>query len=78
MKVTSVDEPAHRYLRVAEAAKYIGLTASTLAKKRLRGDGPPYYKAGPRIVLYDVRDIDFWLASRRRHSTSESGDGVAT
>ena len=78
MKVPSVDEPAHRYLRVNEAATYIGLTASTLAKKRLHGDGPPFLKAGPRIVLYDVLDIDAWLASRRRHSTSESGDGVAS
>jgi hypothetical protein len=32
-------------LRVPEAASYIGLSTSTLAKMRLRGDGPPYREA---------------------------------
>ncbi len=62
----------HRRLRVPEAATYVGLSSSTLAKMRLRGDGPVYSKAGPRIVVYDVRDLDAWLAARRRQSTSEN------
>jgi hypothetical protein len=33
-------------LRVPEAASYIELSKSTLAKMRLRGDGSPYRKAG--------------------------------
>ena len=59
-------------LRAPEAASYLGFSASTLAKMRLRGDGPPYSKAGPRIVVYDVHDLDNWLAARRRLSTSEA------
>ena len=58
-------------LRAPEAAHYVGLSASTLAKMRLRGDGPMYAKAGPRIVIYDRGDLDAWLASRRRRSTSD-------
>lgn len=61
----------HQMLRAPAAADYLGLSASTLAKMRLRGDGPAYSKAGPRIVVYDRRDLDEWLQSRRRHSTSE-------
>jgi predicted DNA-binding transcriptional regulator AlpA len=61
----------HQMLRAPAAAAYIGLSASTLAKMRLRGDGPAYAKAGPRIVVYDLRDLDEWIRSRRRHSTSE-------
>ena len=61
-----------RMLRTAEAAEYIGLSESTLAKMRLRGDGPPYIKAGRRVVLYDMQDVNAWLADRRRHSTSEA------
>ena len=61
-----------RNLRAPEAASYLGFSASTLAKMRLRGDGPPYSKAGPRIVIYDVHDLDNWLAARRRLSTSEA------
>ncbi len=58
-------------LRAPEAADYLGLSPSTLAKMRLRGDGPPYSKVGPRIVVYDVVDLESYLADRRRHSTSE-------
>ncbi len=58
-------------MRAPHAAQYLGLSASTLAKMRLRGDGPPYSKAGPRIVIYERSDLDDWLASRRRRSTSE-------
>ena len=38
----------------------------------LRGDGPVYCKAGPRIVVYDVADLEAWLAGRKRRSTSEA------
>jgi len=62
-----------RKLRAPEAAEYLGLSASTLAKMRLRGDGPPFLKAGRRIVLYDRSDLEAWLDTRRRHSTSDPG-----
>ena len=66
------------YLRVPDAARYVGLTPSTLAKMRLRGDGPRYSKAGPRIVVYAVADLDAWLAGRVRRSTSEAVPGGDT
>jgi predicted DNA-binding transcriptional regulator AlpA len=62
-----------RKLRAPEAAGYLGLSTSTLAKMRLRGDGPPYLKAGRRIVIYDLHDLEEWLDARRRQSTSEQG-----
>ena len=58
-------------LRAPAAAEYVGLSASTLAKMRLRGDGPVYSKAGPRIVVYGTADLDRWLADRKHRSTSE-------
>lgn len=57
--------------RAPTAAEYLGLSVSTLAKMRLRGDGPLYMKAGPRVVLYDLTDLDAWLETRKRRSTSE-------
>ncbi len=45
-------------LRAPQAARYIGLSVSTLAKMRLRGDGPPYAKAGPRVVVYGALEIE--------------------
>lgn len=58
-------------LRAPDAAQYVGLSASTLAKMRMRGDGPRYAKAGARVVVYDLQDLDAWLASQSRRSTSE-------
>lgn len=59
-------------LRAPAAAEYLGLSVSTLAKMRVRGDGPTYAKAGARIVLYDRDDLDRWLNARKRRSTSET------
>jgi hypothetical protein len=39
---------------------------------RLRGDGPPFAKLGPRVVVYDTRDLDAWVNERKLRSTSEA------
>lgn len=57
--------------RTAEAASYCGLSPRTLEKLRLTGDGPPFLKLG-RAVVYDRADLDAWLNSRRRTSTSQA------
>ena len=69
--------PPGRYLRAPAAAAYLGLSASTLAKMRLRGDGPLFSKAGAKIVVYDITDLDAYLAARRRRSTSDTGKEAA-
>ncbi len=61
------------WLRPPAAGEYLGGNSpSTLAKWRLTGFGPAYSKAG-RNVVYHVPDLDAWLASRRRLSTSDTG-----
>ena len=60
-------------LRPQQAAEYVKLTTSTLAKMRLRGDGPTFSKAGPRIVVYDKRELDAWLQKRKFQNTSQYG-----
>jgi predicted DNA-binding transcriptional regulator AlpA len=62
-----------RWMRTPQAADYVGLSASTFEKFRISGLGPSYHKAGPKVVLYLVEDLDAWLNSQRRKSTS---DGV--
>jgi len=61
---------AHRRLRTPAAADYLGYSESTLEKKRLTGDGPPFIRLG-RSIVYDTRDLDTWLAGRRATSTSD-------
>jgi len=62
----------HRRVSAPEAAQYLGFSASTLAKLRISGGGPRYLKLNRRVA-YDTRDLDAWLAARRRSSTSDSG-----
>ena len=59
-----------RKLSVQDAAHFLNLSASTLNKMRLSGTGPPYMKPCRRVV-YDVRDLEAWAASRKRNHTSE-------
>jgi len=60
-----------RYMPTKAAASYTGLSISTLNKLRVIGDGPKYVKCGRRVV-YEIADLDDWLASLKRHSTSDS------
>jgi predicted DNA-binding transcriptional regulator AlpA len=57
-------------LRPRAAASYLGISASSLAKRRMRGDPPRYLKLG-RSVAYDVTDLNKFLADSRCNSTSE-------
>jgi predicted DNA-binding transcriptional regulator AlpA len=59
-----------RLLPVAEAAKYVSLSASTLNRLRVSGGGPRYAKLAGK-VLYDVADLDQWIEDSKRGSTSE-------
>ena len=64
------EHKVRKMLSAPEAAAYCGSSASTFAKLRLYGGGPLYVKLGRRVV-YDPADLDRWLASHRRASTSE-------
>ena len=61
-----------RIVRTPDAARYVGLTPSTLEKMRLYVTGPPFIRLGPRAVGYSISDLDSWIEARRRHSTSET------
>lgn len=68
---------SRRYLRRREAAAYLGLAQSTLAVMASENRGPAYSRVG-RVTVYDVADLDRWVAERRRTSPRDllgSGDG---
>ena len=54
-----------------EAAQYIGVAVSTLAKMRCWGGGPEFLKLG-RKVAYEREPLDFWKSRRRVRSTSDA------
>lgn len=53
------------------AARFVGLSESTLAKLRLNGNGPIYCKLGRRVV-YRPSDLEQWLQSRTTRDTSDA------
>jgi len=65
----------NNYLRTPQAAAYCGISVSTMEKLRLSGGGPLFLKRG-RTVLYRQADLDAWMESLIRRSTSDRG-GVA-
>jgi hypothetical protein len=66
-------EPWPEYMSPPKAALYLDSSTSTLAKLRLRGGGPRYCRIG-RAIRYRRNDLDVWLSSFGRRSTSDVGD----
>ena len=58
-------------LDARDAARFVGLSDSTLAKLRLNGNGPVYCKLGRRVV-YRPSDLEQWLQSRTTRDTSDA------
>lgn len=63
-------------IRVVEAARYVGLSKSSLDKLRMDDGGPAFFKVG-RAVVYSTADLDVWLESKRRSSTWAANDNAA-
>jgi hypothetical protein len=61
-----------RYLRTAEAARYLSLSPRTLEKHRTYGTGPAYRKVGGRVI-YALDDLRAWADLGTKTSTSDPG-----
>ena len=59
-----------RYLSAAKVAELLDTSPGVLANLRQHGEGPPYIKFRRR-VLYDIRDLEEWIA-RHKVKTIES------
>ena len=53
-----------------EAASRARLARQTMAIHRLHGTGCPFVKLGSRVFYY-ADELDAWIASNRRESTSD-------
>jgi predicted DNA-binding transcriptional regulator AlpA len=66
-----MSDETKRYLRPRDAAAYTGISESSLAKRRMRGDPPAFIKLSNNTVAYDRRDLDDMMQRCRRTSTSD-------
>jgi predicted DNA-binding transcriptional regulator AlpA len=62
--------PLEILLDTRELAKILKLSKKTVEHHRGRGYGPVFIKMNNGHVRYRQRDIDAWLESRRRASTT--------
>lgn len=61
------------------AARFVGLSARTLEKRRLTCTAdPPFLKLTSKRVVYDRDELLAWLESKRRASTSDPGPAPPT
>lgn len=63
METNNHSQRNSEYLRQADAARYLGISESTLAKLRMRSNrhaGPRYSKVSG-CVIYRKADLDGWL-----------------
>lgn len=60
-------------LNTREAARYLGLSKAFLERDRWAGAKVPFIKISTRAVRYRVEDLDNYIESRVRKSTSDSG-----
>ena len=58
------------YLTPEELAARIRVAPSTIAKWRMEGDGPAFYKFGKR-VLYRLDIVEEWERSNLRLNTAQ-------
>lgn len=60
------------YYTAPEAANYVGLSASYLAKLRMKSGrltGPKYLRIGSRAIRYCRKDLDAWMQSKHSGNT---------
>lgn len=59
-------------LRPKAAAERLGIHESMLAKLRMTGDGPPFFRIGGSII-YTQTELDEWFVSKRATGTLNDG-----
>jgi hypothetical protein len=63
-------ESKRRFTDTKGLAEYTGRPKSFYDKRRVYGGGPKFRKVGSRVI-YDLADVDAWLAECAFTTTSE-------
>jgi predicted DNA-binding transcriptional regulator AlpA len=63
----------HTPIKAADVARLLGVSTTHVQRLRDRGEGPPWYKIGGRVVYYSHEVLE-WL-NRQRVVGGGSDDG---
>jgi hypothetical protein len=66
-----MQKPQRRWANTRGVSEHTLQSESKFEKMRIIGSGPPFYKFG-KTVLYDLNEVDDWIAEQRRESTSDA------
>lgn len=61
----------HQMLNTTQAAEYLGVSKAFLERDRWAGARVPFIKVGSRAVRYRLSDLDSYIQSCVKRSTSE-------
>ena len=61
-----------------QAAVYLKASPRFLEIGRIKGGdhGPKFVQCSPKMIRYRIQDLDAWIASRIRTSTSDDGSAA--
>ncbi len=65
---------AEQLLTEGQVAEYLNLTPRALQAWRYKGGGPRYVAISTRAVRYRTTDLESWIETRIRTSTSDQGE----
>jgi excisionase family DNA binding protein len=65
---------SNRLITTKEAAQYLGVSAAFLERDRWAGARIPFIRVGSRAVRYRTSDLETYVSTRERRSTSELED----
>lgn len=61
-------------LNTQQAATILGVSKAFLERDRWAGAKIPFIKVGSRAVRYRISDLNSYIDSKQRRSTSDTGD----
>lgn len=66
--------PAIRLLTPRQTAAFMRISQATLLRWRSQGYGPPFLRLGDRLIRYDLRGVEAWVASTQSNLRDMEGD----
>jgi predicted DNA-binding transcriptional regulator AlpA len=57
-----------QYLRLPQAAAYLGMSQQFLRRAHREGRGPNRFRAGTKTIVFLRADLDAWVISQREVS----------
>lgn len=64
-------------LKTEQAAQYLSVSKAFLERDRWAGAKVPFIKIGSRTIRYRLTDLQNYISSQSRKSTSDRGENAA-